>query len=212
MSNRTPSIRSQPLPKEFLDWQVVLRHHTMVARNGAPHIGVVPTVMVKHPGVQLGVASHSIVCGLLPADRLLEAKTREFRTLYETYSPKGARQLYDQGIEYLLDYYQSSSDFDPSSVTTLLPEDADLVKALRADPSCALVFNVFEPSEPREIGSPRCTQVEARAEVLSSGPVYDNVWWHNTLFHGPADEHVVIRFHHQRSWDTRFGGLQALGA
>jgi hypothetical protein len=204
--------QAKPLPKEFLTWQVALRHHTMVARNGAPHIGVVPTVIVKHPGLQLGVASHSIVCGLLPHERLLEAKTNEFRTLYESHSGSGARKLYDQGIEYLLDYYQSTDDFDPGSITSLLPKDAELVKALRAEPSCSLVFNVFEPSEPAEIGSPRCTQIEAAVDVLESGPVYENVWWHNTLFHGPADEHVVLHFKHRRSWDTRFGGLQALRA
>lgn len=204
--------RPQPLPKEFLSWQVSLRHHTMVARNGAPHIGVVPTVMVRHPGLGLGIASHSIVCGLLPHERLLEAKTREFRALYEAHADAGARRLYDQGIEYLLDYYQSADDFDAASLTSLLPADTELTKALRADASCALVFNVFDPSEPVEIGAPRCVQIEARGEVLTEGPVYDNVWWHNTLFHGPADEHVVIHFTHTRSWDTRFGGLQALRA
>ena len=51
---------------------------------------------------------------------------------------------------------------------------------------------------------------DCEVEILSEGPVYDNVWWHNTLFHGMADEHVVLRFKHQRSWDTRFGGIQAL--
>ena len=39
----------RPLPKEFLDWQVKLRRETMVERNGAPHIGVVPTVAVARP-------------------------------------------------------------------------------------------------------------------------------------------------------------------
>jgi hypothetical protein len=203
---------SRPLPKDFRNWQVALRHYTMVARNGAPHIGVAPTVMVKHPGVGLGIASHSVICGLLPNERLLENKTREFKALYEEHSGVGAKQLYDAGIEYLLDYYQSADDFDPATITSLLPEDCELVKALRAEPVCALVFNSFDPTESAEIGGPRCLQIEAEAEVLTAGPVYDNVWWHNTLFHGPADEHVVIHFKHTRSWDTRFGGLQALRA
>ena len=175
-------------------------------------MGVVPTVIAQHPGLSLGVVSHSIVCGLLPNQRILDSKTAEFRSLYEQHSGNGAKKLYDAGIEYLLDYYDSSSAFDPSSMTSLLPSDSDLVKALRAEPSCSLVFNVFDPNEPPEIGAPRCTQLEAVADVLSDGPVYDNVWWHNTLFHGPADEHVVLHFRHQRSWDTRFGGLQALRA
>lgn len=206
------SAESRPLPKEFLNWQVALRHYTMVERNGAPHVGVVPTVLVSRPGVSLGVSSHSIVCGLLPHPRLLEAKTHEFRSLYELHSGSGARKLYDEGIAYLLDYYASSDSFDPGSLTSLLPRDAELVKGLRAESACSLVFNVFDPSEPTEIGSPRCTQIEAVASVLTSGPVYDNVWWHNTLLHGPADQHVVIHFKHQRSWDTRFGGLQVLSA
>ncbi|HKK50795.1 MAG TPA: hypothetical protein VKA74_04375 [Myxococcota bacterium] len=204
------SVRAEPLPKDFLGWQVALRHHTMVARNGAPHIGVVPIVIVKRPGTPLGVLSHSIVCGLLPHERLLEAKTREFRDLYESNAAEGARAIYDQGIEYLLGYYDSTDSFDPGSVTSLLPKDCPLVDALRAEPRCSLVFNVFEASDPQNLGAPRCTQVDAVADVLESGPVYDNVWWHNTLFHGMADAHVVIHFKHQRSWDTRFGQLQAL--
>jgi hypothetical protein len=40
-----------------------------------------------------------------------------------------------------------------------------------------------------KIGSCAALHVDAHAEVLESGPVYDNVWWHNTLFHGPAVEH-----------------------
>lgn len=199
-----------PLPKEFLNWQVTLRHFTMTDRNGAPHVGVVPTVTVKRPGAHLGVIQHSIVCGLLPHERTREAKTREFRELYEAHIEKGARAVYDVGVEYLLDYYVSSDDFDPGSVTSLVPEDCALVDALEAEPKCTLSFNVFNPEEPQAIGGPRCQQLDCVVDVLSEGDVYENVWWHNTLFHGMADEHVVLHFKHQRSWDTRFGGIQAL--
>ena len=72
------STEATPLPKEFLNWQVALRLFTMTDRNGAPHIGVVPTVTVKRPGAHLGVIQLSIVCGLLPHPRLLESKTHEF--------------------------------------------------------------------------------------------------------------------------------------
>ncbi|MCR9094196.1 MAG: hypothetical protein NXI30_08265 [bacterium] len=204
------STEATPLPKEFLNWQVTLRHFTMTDRNGAPHIGVVPTVTVKRPGAHLGVIQHSIVCGLLPHDRLRAAKTREFRDLYESHIENGARAVYDVGVEYLLDYYVSSDDFDPGSVTSLVPEDCALVDALKAEPKCTLSFNVFNTEEPQAIGGPRCQQIDCVVEVLSEGEVYDNVWWHNTLFHGMADEHVVLHFKHQRSWDTRFGGIQAL--
>ena len=203
------SNRAQPLPKEFLSWQVALRHHTMHERNGAPHIGVVPLVCVERPGFTLGVAAHSIVCGLLPHERLLDVKTREFRGLYEDRIGEGARAVYDAGIQYLLDYYTSTEAFDPASITSLLPKDCALVDALRSNPRCSLVFNVFDASD-SDFGSPRCNQLEMLAEVLEKGPVFDNVWWHNTLFHGKADEHVVIHFKHQRSWDTRFGGMESL--
>lgn len=204
------STEATPLPKEFLNWQVALRRFTMTDRNGAPHIGVVPTVTVKRPGAHLGVVQHSIVCGLLPHPRLLEAKTREFRELYERNIEDGARAVYDAGIGYLLDYYDSSDDFDPGTITSLVPEDCALVDALRAEPKCTLSFNVFATEDPKTIGAPRCQQLDCEVEILSEGPVYENVWWHNTLFHGMADEHVVLRFKHQRSWDTRFGGIQAL--
>jgi len=91
------SVRAEPLPKDFLGWQVALRHHTMVARNGSPHIGVVPVVLVKRPGTPLGVLGHSLVCGLLPHERLLDAKTREFRDLYESNVTEGARAVYRPG-------------------------------------------------------------------------------------------------------------------
>ena len=204
------STEATPLPKEFLNWQVALRLFTMTDRNGAPHIGVVPTVTVKRPGAHLGVIQHSIVCGLLPHPRLLESKTSEFKALYEEHIEEGARAVYDAGIEYLLDYYESSDDFDPGTITSLVPEDCALVDALEAEPKCTLSFNVFATEDPLTIGAPRCQQLDCEVEILSDGPIYDNVWWHNTLFHGMADEHVVLRFKHQRSWDTRFGGIQAL--
>jgi hypothetical protein len=40
--------------------------------------------------------------------------------------------------------------------------------------------------------------------------VYDNVWWHNALFHGKVEDNVVVRFRHQGSYDTLFGGLEAV--
>ncbi len=200
----------RPLAKEFLDWQVALRLHTMQERKGAPHMGVVPTVTVKRPGTELGVTSHNIVCGLLPREDLLEAKTAEFKALYDETSGEGAKALYDRGIEYLLDYYQQADIFDPDSITTMLAEDTALVTALRAEPACALVFNVFDTAAPQQLGAPRCHHIDAVAEVLTEGPVFDNVWWHNTLFHGKASEAAVIRFRHLRSWDTCFGGLEPL--
>jgi hypothetical protein len=182
----------------------------MHERNGAPHIGVVPVVCVKRPGAHLGVVLHNIVCGLLPAERLLDAKTREFRDLYESQIHNGSKAVYDVGIQYLLDYYTSTDAFDAGSITSMVPSDGPLVDALRAEPRCSLVFNVFDASTPDRLGNPRCNQIDCFVEVLESGPVYDNVWWHNTLFHGKADGHVVLHFKHERSFDTRFGGFSAL--
>lgn len=200
----------RPLPKEFLDWQVSLRLHTMLERNGSPHVGVAPILTVRHPGHPVGTLGHSIICGLLPRPELLEGKTRDFRELYEAHVAEGARRVYDRGIEYLLDYYRSSDDFDRESLTTLLPEDLPAVSALRADPRCALVFYVFDLADKSELGRLRCTQVNARAELLRDGPVYDNVWWHNALFHGAVEGCVVVRFVHQSSYDTRFGAMEEL--
>lgn len=200
----------RPLPAEFLEWQVKLRAWTVRERKGAPHVGVVPLVLVKQPGVEPGATAHSIVCGLLPREDLLDAKTKEFRTLYESASAEGSQVLYDRGLAYLRGYYASIEDFDPASVTTLLAEDSALVKALRASPDCALVFHVFEIGTAAPGGAMRTQQLCCRAEVLSTGPVYENVWWHNALFHGFADGSVVVHFRHQRSLDTRFGKLEAL--
>lgn len=203
-------IEARPLPGEFLEWQVHLRAHTAQERKGVPHAGVAPLVLVRQPGIEPGASAHSVVCGLLPRPDLLETKTKEFRSLYETASPEGSQVLYDRGLAYLRRYYADPQDFDRSSLTTLLAEDTPLVKALRASPDCSLVFHVFEIGSQAPGAAMRTQQLCCRAEVLKDGPVYDNVWWHNALFHGFADGVVVVHFHHQRSLDTRFGQLEPL--
>lgn len=198
----------KPLPPEFLDWQVKLRLWTMEQQHGAPHAGVAPLVVVRSPGVAPGTTAHSIICGILPRKELLEQKTKEFRQLYESGANEGARVVYDRGIEYLKKYYADASIFDPSSLTTLLAKDSPVVRALRADPVCALIFYVFDLRERGEIGRFRCLQLGCRAQVLDAGPVYENVWWHNALFHGTTEAHVVLHFEHQETWDTRFGRFE----
>ena len=210
--SRKSTSSSSPLPTEFLEWQVELRRHTMVERNGRPHAGVAPLVTVRAPGTGPGFLSHSLICGLLPHPSKLEQKTEEFREIYETHSPRGARELYDAGIAYYVDYYDDAEQFDAHSITTLLHRDLPVVKALEATRECALVFYVFDLADKSRIGRLRCTQLDCVAELHASGPVYDNVWWHNTLFHGPADEHYVVQFHHRASWNTTFGQLEVPGA
>ena len=197
----------RPLPADFLEWQVALRRWTMLQSHGAPHAGVAPLLVVRQPGMAVGVSAHSIICGILPRAEQLEAKTREFRELYEGGIGSGSRAVYDRGIEYLKNYYQSAADFDPATITTLLPRKLPVIDAVRAEGRCALVFYVFDLNDRSETGKLRCLHVDANAEVLDGGPVYDNVWWHNTLFHGPADEHVVVHFRHRATWDTRFGAF-----
>jgi hypothetical protein len=205
LSFRNPA---RPMPRHVLDWQVALRRHTMEKRFGAPHAGVAPLLSVRRPGGSLGVTTHSIICGLLPAPEQLEEKTEELRRLYEESVERGARAVYDRGIEYLLGYYRDGADFDATSVTTLLPEDCAATLALRAHPSCSLVFYVFDLEDKSEVGRFRCLQLDCVAEVHRGGPVFDNVWWHNALFHGKTDHQVVIRFRHLRTLDTRFGGIE----
>jgi hypothetical protein len=208
VSRREPTDR--PLPAGFLDWQVKLRRHTMQERHGAPHVGVAPLLTTRRPGAALGVATHSIICGLLAAPERLAESTKEFRALYEESIAAGARAVYDRGIGLMQRYYRDPSAFDAASLTTLLPKDAPVVEALRAERECALVFYVFDLTDRSEIGRYRCLQLDCTADVLEDGPVYENVWWHNALFHGLVDDHVVLHFRHQRSWDTRFGALDAL--
>lgn len=199
-----------PLPDEFLEWQVLLRHHTMEARNGSPHVGVAPLLLVRRPGVGPGVTAHSIICGLLPAEDQLARKTEEFRAIYEENRAAGARAIYDRGIAYLKDYYRDATAFDPTTVTTLLGRDAAATVALRAEPRCALVFHVFDMDDKSDVGRLRCLQLNCHAELHTSGPVYDNVWWHNALFHGKVEDNVVVRFRHLSTYDTLFGGFEAL--
>jgi hypothetical protein len=184
----------------------------MFDQNGAPHPGVAPLVLARQPGLALGVSAHSVICGLLPRADLLAAKTREFRTLYEDAIAEGSRKVYDRGIAYLKGYYAGAETFDPTSITTLLHRKLPLVDALRAESRCALVFTVFDLVDRSEEGRLRCLHLDCSAEVLERGDVYDNVWWHNTIFHGPADEHVVVHFRHRASWDTRFGAFDSLSS
>lgn len=199
----------KPLPKEFLEWQVALRRYTMEERQGAPHAGVAPLLTVRRAGGALGVTTHSIICGILPAPERLEETTREIRSLYEELAPAGAKAVYDRGLDYYRAYYRrDAGDFDGESLSTLLADDSPAVVALRADGRCTLVFYVFDLAEQSEVGRFRCLQLDCIAEVVTSGPVFDNVWWHNTLFHGKAEGLAVVRFRHQRTLDTRFGGLR----
>lgn len=200
----------KPLPADFMEWQVALRRQTMEERNGAPHAGVAPLLSVRRPGRTPAVTTHSIICGILPAPDQLATKTEEFRRLYEENIPRGSRATYDHGIAYLKGYYRDVKDFDADSITTLLAKDSPATVALEAEPRCSLVFYVFDLVDQSEVGRFRCLQLDCLAEVHASGPVYDNVWWHNTLFHGKKEEMVVIRFRHRRTLDTRFGGLQVI--
>jgi hypothetical protein len=199
-----------PLPPDLLEWQVRLRRFTMHARNGSPHVGVAPVLCVAQPGLGPGVAMHNVICGLLPATHRLEASTQTFRTLYERHAAQGSRAIYDAGIAHLAGAYDDVADYDPSSITSLLPEKAPAVRALRATPRCALLFYVFDLDDRTEEGKFRCIQVNARAELHDSGPLYDNVWWHNALFHGKVDGHAMVHFRHESSFDTRFGSLDRL--
>ena len=202
----------RPLPAEFLEWQVKLRLWTMLDRHGSPHAGVAPLCCVQQPGLGPGVSMHSIICGLLPRADALPEKTRAFRALYEDNAEGGARAVYDAGIQYLKGYYHAAADFDPTTITSLLHRDAMVVRALRANPSCALVFYVFDLDDRSEEGRFRCLQLNCRAELHESGPLFDNVWWHNAVFHGKLDDQVMVRFVHQSTYDTRFGGLDAVDA
>ncbi len=213
MSSRTSAPpASPPLPAGFLAWQVELRRHTARERSGAPHAGVAPLLIVKRPGMPLGVSAHSIICGILPRAERLAEKTAEFRAIYEAGVASGPRTIYDRGLAYLRDYYLAAEDFDAASLSTLLGADSSLALALRAEPRCELVFYVFDLADKTEIGRFRCIQVSCRAEVLAAGPVFDNVWWHNTLFHGKAGHSVVVHFHHEASHGTAFGAFERLAA
>lgn len=193
------------MPREILDWQVRLRRWTMERRDGAPHVGVAPLLVVRHPTVGAGMAAHGIICGLLPQASVLAAKTRDFRAIYEDERANGLRAMHDRGIAYLADYYRRPDDFDRTSLTTLLPKDAPALAALRIDARCVLVFYVFELEATAEETRHRCVQLTCRAELHTAGPVYENVWWHNTLFHGMVEDHVVVRFVHERTDDTAWG-------
>lgn len=194
-----------PLPEEFLAWQVELRKRTMEENRGAPRPGVAPLVTVRRPGSLLEVSTHSIICGILPRPEDLEQKTREFRELYEGLAAEGAKAIYDAGIEYLRGYYRDPRSFDTDSITTLLSEDSELVRALSAESRCQLVFYVFDLVDRTPAGRFRCLQLDCEAELHREGPVFDNVWWHNTLFHGKQDRSVVVRFRHRATHDTAFG-------
>lgn len=199
-----------PYPAAFLEWQIKLRAFTMQEQNGAPHVGVAPLVTVRNPSSVTGVTSHSLICGLLPHPLQLETKTADFERLYEEHQSEGSRATYDAGIDYLEGYYKDPSDFDAESVTTLLRNRSPLLDFLRADPHCGLLFYVFDLQNRSEVGRLRCWQFDCYAEVHEKGPIFDNVWWHNALFHGKEDEHVVVRFGHIKGWDTGFGGFRAL--
>lgn len=206
LSNWSP----KPLSPDFLRWQIRLRAHTMAERGGAPHAGVAPLLTVRRPGFPLSVTTHSIICGLLPHPDLLAEKTEDFRRLFSNHVAAGARDLYDRGIDYLKGYYREETAFDTGSVTTLVSGNSPLLEPLSADRRCQLLFYVFDLDDRTEIGRSRCLQLDCQAEVHRKGPIFDNVWWHNAIFHGEVEGAAVIRFRHLRTHDTQFGQLQEM--
>jgi len=202
--------RYNAMPDSILAWQVELRRYTMEKRNGAPHAGVAPILTVSTPGVGHGITSHSIICGLLRREDQLSRSTAEFKAIYEQHVAEGARRIYDEGLEYMKGYYTDPEDFDRSSITTLLPSDGVVVQALRAKAECSLLFYVFDLVDQSNVGKLRCIQMNGRAELHTVGPVYENVWWHNALFHGPVDGQTVVRFRHISSYETGFGRLEPM--
>ena len=185
----------------------------MEARHGAPHVGVAPLVLARRPGTTLEVAATRSSAGCCRAPSGSPRKTEEFRKLYEGGIGDGARAVYDRGIEYL----RAATTRAPRTSTRRASRrccrrSCPLVDALRGEPRCALVFYVFDLVDRSEIGRLRCLHLDATAEVLDGGPVFDNVWWHNALFHGPVDDHVVVHFRHLATWDTRFGALEPVAS
>jgi hypothetical protein len=199
----TTTLTPVNLTHDFLSWQVELRAHTMRERGGMPHVGVAPLLTVSAPDAPLGVRSHLIICGLLPAEARLAASTGDFRRLYEKEDAEGTN-AYQRGIAYLETYYASPADFDPTSVTTMVAGDHEIVGCLERDPLCMLLFHVFDLTDRSPVGRPRTLELTCEAELHREGPVRDNVWWHNTLFHGPFEGAVVIRFRHRGTRDIGF--------
>jgi len=191
-----------PLAGDFLSWQVELRAHTMHERGGMPHVGVAPVLTVRSEDAPLGVKSHLIICGLLPAEDQLQKKTDDFRRLYE--ADEDGESAYKRGIEYLKGYYTTTDDFDPTSITTMMAGDDAMIRDLERDPTCTLLFHLFDLTDRSTVGRPRTLELTCEAELHRDGPVHDNVWWHNTLFHGPFEGAVVIRFRHRSTRDIGF--------
>ena len=38
------------------------------------------------------------------------------------------------------------------------------------------------------------------------------LWAYQRVFHGKAEEHVVVHFRHESTFDTRFGAFESLAA
>lgn len=197
--------RFSPLPAGFLSWQVELCAWTVRERMGVPHAGVAPLVLVDRRDTEPRVSAHSVVCNLLQNERHLEPTTLAFREIYERHINDGSRAVLDAGLVYLEHYYGAPDRFDQDSLTTLVPARSVLATGLRAAPECALVFHVFD-LDSRAPGVPvRCQQLFCTSELHVDGPVYENAWRHNALFHGLVDDHVVVRFRHRHSFEGHFG-------
>ncbi|MEW6273039.1 MAG: hypothetical protein AB1689_27490 [Thermodesulfobacteriota bacterium] len=62
-----------------------------------------------------------------------------------------------------------------------------------------------------EMGRLRCQQLDSRAELHESGRCTRACRGTTRSFHGKAvEDRFVVRFRHQASYDTFFGGLEAL--
>ena len=183
-----------PLPKEFLDWQVAPASlHTMTrAQRRAAHRGGADrrdrAASVAWASVW---SSHSVVCGLLPHPRLLDGKTHEFeralRGRTSTTVPEGRLRRRHRVPARLLRL--GTDDFDPGHHHHACSPKNCAIWSTRCAPtrSCSARLQRIQRGLDPDSTLAACAARRSTATVRRStrtAPVYDNVWWHNTLFHG----------------------------
>ena len=109
-------------------------------RNGAPHPGVAPVLCVA-PAAASARASRCTTssAGSCRPRTARRDDARRSAPSTSAHAAQGSRAVYDAGIAYLPTAYDDVADFDPASITSLLPETSPAVRALRAERRCALL-------------------------------------------------------------------------
>ena len=190
-----------------------LRAWTMDARNGSPHVGVAPLLTVAQPGRRPGRrdAQRSSAACCRAADRLDAIPPSSAAST--SAAPRAARARSTTAASSTCSATTSDVDaFDPTSDHLAAAERCRRAcEALRADAALrARLLRLRPRRQVRGAAASAACRSTAAPSCTTQGPSTTTSGGTTRSSTGSSTDHVMVRFRHESSYDTRFGALDRL--